>query len=559
MAGGLLNLVSQSSASVFLMGNPSKTFFKTTYSKHTNFGLQKFRIDYDGIRDLRLTEPSVFSFKVPRYADLLMDTYLVVTIPDIYSPIYHPCVETGLKWAPYEFQWVKYLGTTMIQEIEITCGNFSIAKFSGDYLRNMVERDFPQEKKNVFYRMIGHVPELNRPAGTATRMNAYPSAYYMPTSAGAEPSIRGRQLYIPINAWFTLNSKMAFPLVSLQYNELHINVTMRPIKDLFQIRDVFDPINRFPYVAPDFTKQEYQLYRYLQTPPYERVSPQFYTNQTNGWNADIHLLGTYCFLSEDEARLFASKPQTYLVRDVVEYEYQNVVGTKRLTVPSTGMVSNWMMYLQRNDVNLRNEWNNYTNWPYGRIPYDLIFAPPTSETIESLVYIDPITQTAYHTGPMYDVSGTATNIYTTGPFNPGNNKDILLSIGILLNGAYRENTMERGVFDYVEKYVRTAGDAPDGLYCYNFCLSTDPFHPQPSGAINMTAFRSIEVEVTTFVPQIDPNASNFNFICDGNGNFVGTTKQNWRLYEYTYNMKIMEERYNLLTFKDGNCGLQYIR
>ena len=90
MPGGLLNIIALGNANIFLTGNPSKTFFRVTYSKYTNFGLQKFRIDYDGIRDLRLTEPSTFTFKIKRYAELLMDTYIGITIPDIWSPIYNP-------------------------------------------------------------------------------------------------------------------------------------------------------------------------------------------------------------------------------------------------------------------------------------------------------------------------------------------------------------------------------------------------------------------------------------------------------------------------------------
>ena len=58
MAGGLLNIISEGNNNVILTGNPSKTFFKVTYSKYTNFGMQKFRIDYDGQRDLRLSEHS---------------------------------------------------------------------------------------------------------------------------------------------------------------------------------------------------------------------------------------------------------------------------------------------------------------------------------------------------------------------------------------------------------------------------------------------------------------------------------------------------------------------
>ena len=99
MPGGLLNLVAYGNQNVILNGNPSKTFFKTTYAKYTNFGLQKFRIDFSGQRTLRLTESSVFDFTVPRYGDLLMDTYLVVNLPNIWSPVYPPtkhCKETQL-------------------------------------------------------------------------------------------------------------------------------------------------------------------------------------------------------------------------------------------------------------------------------------------------------------------------------------------------------------------------------------------------------------------------------------------------------------------------------
>jgi len=86
--GGLLNLVATGNQNVILFGNPTKTFFKAKYAKHTNFGLQKFRLDYDGLRKLRMHEESHFEFKVKRYGDLLMDTYLVVTL--IYGAHYIP-------------------------------------------------------------------------------------------------------------------------------------------------------------------------------------------------------------------------------------------------------------------------------------------------------------------------------------------------------------------------------------------------------------------------------------------------------------------------------------
>ena len=128
MAGGLLNIISVGNANVILTGNPSKTFFKVAYSKYTNFGLQKFRIDFEGQKDLRPTEESTFTFKIKRYADLLMDTYLVLTLPDIWSPIYNPCSTTNYLWAAYDFKWIQNIGANIIKTIEINCGSQTIHK-----------------------------------------------------------------------------------------------------------------------------------------------------------------------------------------------------------------------------------------------------------------------------------------------------------------------------------------------------------------------------------------------------------------------------------------------
>ena len=132
MPGGLLNIVAYGNQNVYLNGNPSKTFFKTTYKKYTNFGLQKFRIDFDGLRNLRMSEPSKFTFRMKRYAELLLDTYLVVQLPTIWSPIYPPQDCSG-NWAPYEFKWIDNLGTQMIQEVEIVVGGQTLNRYSGAY------------------------------------------------------------------------------------------------------------------------------------------------------------------------------------------------------------------------------------------------------------------------------------------------------------------------------------------------------------------------------------------------------------------------------------------
>lgn len=568
MAGGLLNLISVGSNNIFLTGNPTKTFFKVKYSKYTNFGLQKFRLDYDGQRDLRLTESSTFTFKVNRNADLLMDTYIVINLPDIWSPIMNPNPNNTNQWSSYDFKWITNLGIQMIEEITITCGNFTLQQYSGQYLYNMVERDFPSAKKELFYKMTGNVPELNDPANAYSRVNTYPSAFYTGTvdgqnvnPKGSEPSIRGRQLYIPINTWFTMDSRCAFPLICLQNNELYINVTFRPIQELIQVRDVFDYGNNFPYIQPDFNQQQFNMYYFLQSPPaYEMYDPDGlndpYQNKMNIWNADIHIMATYAFLSNEEARAFAAEDQVYLIKDVFEYNFQNITGSQKVQLTSNGMIANWMFYLQRNDANMRNEWSNYTNWPYDILPVNIIDAPyDISMGYGPLIQNPP----SFSSGNIANI-GESTGYFYTGGFQPVNHKPILETLGILFDGGYRENTLTNGIYEYVEKYGRSVGGCNvDGLYCYNFCLNTSPFEYQPTGAINLSKFRTIELEITTYVPPIDTANSNITTIYDENGNPIGINKLNWQLYEYNYNLTVFEERYNVISFIGGNCGLMYAR
>ena len=339
MAGGLLNLIAYGNKNVILNGNPSKTFFKTTYAKYTNFGLQKFRIDVHGPRVLQESTPTFFEFTIPRYADLLMDTYFVITIPHIWSPIYVHNVLHGLI-QPYEFKWIENLGAQLIKKVRFTVAGKVLQEFTGQYLHNMVQRDFSAAKKDLFNNMTGNTKQFNDPANYGGCKGNYPSFVTINnnSSRGGEPSIRGGKLYVPFNIWFVLSSKLAFPLLCLQKNELKIQIECRSIRELFVIRDlnyyidtfwdicgnptsggsVFNPdisYSKPPYISTqNIVDPKYQLYLFLtqNTPSIIDLATGNYklvfdpTQQSN-WYADIHLLSTYAFLDQEEIRVFISK------------------------------------------------------------------------------------------------------------------------------------------------------------------------------------------------------------------------------------------------------------
>jgi len=568
-----MNLVAEGNQNIILTGNPSKSFFKCTYAKYTNFGLQKFRIDYDGLRTLHPTASSNFKFKMPRTGgDLIMDTYLVVNLPTIWSPIIPPkkngnnIIDNNIenKWRPYEFKWIKHIGSQMIERVRFTIGGQVIQEFTGQYLYNMVERDFDAAKKDLYDKMTGHVPELNDPANAFQRLNVYPNAYYTESPTGPEPSIRSRTLYIPLNIWFTLASKMAFPLVSLHYNEFHIEVDIKPVKELYVIRHI--PTTDDPgsyYHQPNYNIENEQLYRFLHPPPSVELKQTDFIDQRINWDTDIHLISTYAFLSEDEQRVFQENEQTYLIKQVYEHKINNIVGSQIVEIETRGMVSSWTWFFQRSDIALRNEWSNFTNWPYSFLPYNLVY--PDDENVTSNEKLEITYSALESVSPEFDFAydnGDTTHFNTanmiTGRYYTQNQKNIMESWGLLLDGKYRENPQKVGVLDYIEKYTRTPGNAKDGIYCYNFCLNNNVGEYQPSGAINLTKFNKIQFELGLIMPPMDASAQ-VETICNADGEIIGIDKTRDNIYEYTYDMTVIEERYNVLTFSSGNAALSYAR
>lgn len=544
MPGGLLNLVSYGNQNIHLNGNPTKTFFKATYAKYTNFGLQKFRIDFDGQRGLRLSESSTFTFKIPHYADLLMDAYLCINLPHIWSPIHQPL--SGSSFYPYEFKWIKNIGCMMIEEVQFTIGGQIIQKFSGDYLHNMVERDFDSSKKELFNRMTANVPEINDPAQALSRFGNYPNAWPGQSDIIPEPSIRERKLTIPLNLWFMMASKMALPLASLKHSEVKINITIRPVQDLFTILDVGGATGT-ERIRPNFDDTLHSFYRFVHPPPLPSSSTTLaeYDDQRTIWTTDVHLLTTYAFLGETEVRMFENQEQTYLIKEVHENSFKNIVGTTKVDLKSMGLVSDWTWYLRRTDVILRNEWSNYTNWSYmDIIPNGLVI--PSGVTASSILNNYP-TIDAYEN-----------EIYITGDYSNQNEKKIMTKFAIIIDGKYRENDMESDIFEWIEKYSHTNGNGPECLYTYNFGLNTNPYSFQPSGAMNTTKFGRIEFEISTIEPPLDPEAKTYG-ICDGTGQLIGTNKPTWEIYKYTYDVFVIEHRYNILKLSSGMATLLYAR
>ena len=155
-------------------------------------------------------------------------------------------------------------------------------------------------------------------------------------------------------------------------------------------------------------------------------------------------------------------------------------------------------------------------------------------------------------------NGEDTGLFITDVYTKDNEKKILQEFGIVFDGQYRENLMDSGIYEYIEPHYKSKGTNMNGLYTYNFSLNSNPFELQPSGAVNLTMFKKVELEVTTFTPSLDENAQVLT-VCDADGVIIGINKPSWIIYDYTYTLRLYEEKYNILTFNSGNCGYMFVR
>ena len=94
------------------------------------------------------------------------------------------------------------------------------------------------------------------------------------------------------------------------------------------------------------------------------------------------------------------------------------------------------------------------------------------------------------------------------------------------------------------------------MFCYNFCLDSNKKTYQPSGSMNLNRFKTIDFEFHTITPEKTDSVDRLEeFICDEDNNPISFRKNISKLYKYTYNLRVFEERYNVIIIQSGRCGL----
>ena len=472
-------------------GNPSMTHFRAVYRRHTNFAMEHVRMSFTSSNlDFVFNGTRTLTCKIDRYAQLLHDTYLVLTLPDIWSPMVPVSTapsgyDSGCTAVGYEFQWIKNIGYNMIDHVEIVANGVKLQVLTGEWLKMYSYFTHDENKRRVVDRMVGNVTEMYDPANAYDRTGQYPHAV-TPTGPGTafpyattpEPSIRSRQLVIPLHFWFCENPGLALPLVSMQNSETFINVVLRPLNQLYTVIDVAPASSTYGTRIQPTSSQAMNLFL---TPP--SLAGGSLNNTVNTFSADPYLEGNFIYLTDMEMNQLATADQTFLLKEVRHVNLEGQYGANTdIDIPMFNLVTRVVFTAQRSDKILTNDWDNYTNWVN---PSRAPFTPRDPAQIGDTLFSSGQAQIS--------------SVYPRDPITDGI---------LLFEGNLRFQTKPSSYFSLLQAYKHTTGSVPyrlPGVYMYSFALDHDQY--QPSGAVNGSMFNKVTLRVSLQQPIPSANAS----------------------------------------------------
>lgn len=483
MPGGLMQLTQVGAQNQLINGNPSMTHFRAVYRRYTNFAMESVRMDFSSANlDFGVTAKRTLSCRIDRYAQLLHDTYLFVTLPDIWSPMvavstYPTGYDPECSAVGYEFQWIKNIGYNMIDRVDLVANNVVIQSLTGEWLKMYSYLTHDAAKRRVVDQMVGNVPDIYDPANAYDRVNQYPHAVTpaalpttMPFTTIPEPSIRSRQLVIPLHFWFAENPGMALPLVSMQNSETYINVTLRPLNELYTVVDVVP--TSLTYGQRIQPTGSYPIGLFLTPPTTAGIAS---SASVTTFFANPYLEGNFIYLTDMEMNQLATADQTFLLKQVTHVIKEGQYGANtELEIPMFNMVTRIVFTAQRSDRMTTNDWDNYTNWSSSnRAPFS-----PISGSQGDLLY----------SSGQYQVSSVSP-------------RDAIVDGQLLFDGNERFKTKPKAYFSLLQQYKHTTGEQPStlpGVYMYSFALNNDQY--QPSGAVNGSKINKVVLRVSLQQP-----------------------------------------------------------
>jgi len=483
MTGSILQLVAYGIEDIFLTNDPQITYFKVVYKRHTNFSREEIRQNFIQKPDFN----SQVSTTISKNGDLMDKSYLVITLPEIKAFKNDNITKVA---------WVKSPGYSLIDTISIEINGRQICKHYGEWMFLWNEMFNVKARDDSFKKMIGDVSDL-------TDYTNGKKSY---------------EIYIPLQFWFCRSNANALPLISLEYSDVKINLSLKDWNDCLLVTpthyiicsDSLVNFEDYEYIEQNvdgtisagfftyFDPYNKRLYYTLLTSnnflPIDQNATNIYKYRINGKTTlsyvnpsiqnsnsiiinpatykyekiksltlgDTFLIINYIYIDEDERLRFAQSKHDYIIEQIYYNEYNEVVGPTesiKLNIDNPCKYIIWI--LQQKYLYKAKDYYNYT--------------------------------TTYRHKRDYDTSEDS-NINVGDPLYPFDT-NLITNETLLFNNKERLSYRNSKYFRLNQLYEKCVNTPPSGVNAYFF--SIDPNSIQHSGTCNMSKIEKIEVKINT--------------------------------------------------------------
>jgi hypothetical protein len=448
-----MQLVAIGQQDAYLTENPTITFWKRAYQRHTNFAVESIEQTFVG----QVKFGGTASVNISRNGDLLNKAYIHVKLPALTKGGWAPCV-----------------GHRLIKSVTMSIGGQKIDRHTGQWM-------------HLWNRLAGkNLDGLNDMIGGA--------------------SAEAQTLYIPLHFWWNRTPGMALPLIALQYHEVKIEVVFNDFNSC--VTGSPSPVALesaklyvdYVYIDNEERKRFAQAnHEYLIDQVQETNESVKKGNNKIGLNFNHPVKELVWVVKNSEMNSDNANAFDYGVRPSANSWWSygkdtevSEVNTSIMEKDTNGPFKiDGVAYKFKDDFMENNNWENFY-----RVKDNVLFDRADGRRFD---------------GDELGFESSEIQIY--GNTHPGHreNNNTVSKARISLNGHDRFSERDGQYFNLVQPYQHHSNMPGDGVYCYSFAL--EPESEQPSGSCNFSRIDRAELVLESAVSgEATVYAVNFNVL-----------------------------------------------
>jgi len=463
MGGGIVQLAGYGLQDMYLTYQPTITYFKMVYKRHTNFSSESIPQNFQN-------KPNFggrYTCNIAKNGDLMGKVYLCITLPNIPKIIDTNFInqDTYLKNVVIT-AWIEKVGFGIINSIELEIGGQIIDKLYGDWLNIWYELTQRSNKRGL-NQMIGNVPSLtNYNNGHTSNL-----------------------LYVPIPFYFCKYNGLALPLIALEYSDVKINVEFNNLKDVLIVGPTHyiqiseNTVNFLPNEIICQVVNNVNIYgKFIK---YDELTNRLYyikINSSTSFVSNILISGTITS--------YKVMPNALEVNYLTKIN--SVFNIDSITLGDTFLYVDYI-FLDNNE-RLKFARSNH-EYLIEQLQFDNEKVIINNNNKIKITYNHPTKCLFFVTQYQYISSSNLLDVFNyTTSYDKKIGTNIINNVHFLLNGKDRITPRSSQYYSWIQTLQNFSNTPDEGINMYSFSINNEQY--QPSGSCNFSRIDDITLVLT---------------------------------------------------------------